>query len=205
VDHRSRFSSLNPSFDDFLFAPVCDEANGMQLSVLSALARSNVDPWDEAIRLAAMPKAIAERTLLSILSMVAGKSWNPPEAQATAARLVGLLPHAVNGASAGATGAANSSIKSPMTSYWWAWVGFALMMSFIMPQHNATTANPDMAPSTMSEPAPVMRAPAPVKSSAVVPAKTAAPAPAQAPAPAATAIAPAQSENTFPDPIAISQ
>ena len=64
MDHRSRFSNLNPSFDDFLFAPVCDEANGMQLSVLSALARSNVDPWEEAIRLAAMPKAIAERTLL---------------------------------------------------------------------------------------------------------------------------------------------
>lgn len=201
MDHRSRFSNLNPSFDDFLFAPVCDEANGMQLSVLSALARSNVDPWEEAIRLAAMPKAIAERTLLSIINLVAGKSWNPPEAQATAARLVGLLPHAVNGASATAPGAARSSVKSPMTSYWWVWVGFALAMSFIMPQHQATTANPDLPPATMSESAPAMHKPTPVKSNAVIAAKTTAP----ASVPVAPAIAPAQIGNTFPDPIAISQ
>ena len=46
----------------------------MRLSVISALARTNVDPWEEAIRLAAMPKAIAEKTLLSILDLVSGRS-----------------------------------------------------------------------------------------------------------------------------------
>jgi hypothetical protein len=39
-------------FDAFLFAPVGEERNGMLLSVLSALARLDVDPWQEAARLA---------------------------------------------------------------------------------------------------------------------------------------------------------
>ena len=66
----------------------------MRLSVLSALARMNVDPWEEATRLAAMPKAIAEKTLLSSLDLVSGKSWKSPEAAAIVARLVRLLPQA---------------------------------------------------------------------------------------------------------------
>ena len=92
MDHRARFSTLSARYDDFLFAPVCEDANGMRLSVLSALARMNVDPWEEATRLAAMPKAIAEKTLLSILDLVSGRSWKSPEAAAIAARLVRLLP-----------------------------------------------------------------------------------------------------------------
>ncbi len=182
MDHRPRFSNLNPSYDDFLFAPICDEANGMRLSVLSALARMNVDPWDEATRLAAMPKAIAERTLVSILNLVSGKSWNPPEAEATAARLVRLLPHPGNGATIAAAGTANG--PALMTSYWWVWVGLALAMSFIMPQHQATTANPAMAPSETSAPAPLLSAPALAKT---------------------TAPAPIKSNNLVPDPVDLSR
>jgi hypothetical protein len=58
VDHRARFLTLNAIYEEFLFASVCEDANGMRLSVISALARTNVDPWEEASRLAAMPKAI---------------------------------------------------------------------------------------------------------------------------------------------------
>ena len=65
----------------------------MQLSVLSALARMDVHPWEEAARLAAMPKAIIERTLVSTLDSVPGKGWNPSETEIIAARLVQLLPH----------------------------------------------------------------------------------------------------------------
>ena len=35
-------------FDSFLCAPIGEERNGMLLSVLSALARLDVDPWQEA-------------------------------------------------------------------------------------------------------------------------------------------------------------
>jgi hypothetical protein len=86
VDNRPSVSSFTSKYDHFLFAPICEEANGMQLSVLSALARMDVDPWEEATRLAAMPKAIAERTLGSTLDRVLGKSLNPSETEAIAAR-----------------------------------------------------------------------------------------------------------------------
>ena len=104
MDHRARFSTLNASYEDFLFAPVCEDANGMRLSVISALARTNVDPWEEATRLAAMPKAIAEKTLLSILDLVSGRSWKSPEAAAIAARLVRLLPQSGEAATTGRSG-----------------------------------------------------------------------------------------------------
>jgi len=43
---RSATVSLQRSeFDDFLFAPIGDEKNGMLLSVISALARLDLDPW----------------------------------------------------------------------------------------------------------------------------------------------------------------
>ena len=109
VDHRQRFSTLSASYDDFLFAPVCEEANGMRVSVLSALARMNVDPWEEATRLAAMPKAIAEKTLLSILDLVSGKSWKSPEAAAIAARLVRLLPQPGEAATVATTATATAA------------------------------------------------------------------------------------------------
>jgi hypothetical protein len=85
-------SDLTSTYNHFLFAPICEEANGMQLSVLSALARMDVDPWEEATRLAAMPKAIAERALVSTLDRVLGKNRNPSETEVIATRLVQLLP-----------------------------------------------------------------------------------------------------------------
>lgn len=142
MDHRARFSTLSAKFDDFLFAPVCEDANGMRLSVLSALARMNVDPWEEATRLAAMPNTIAEKTLLSILDLVSGKSWKSPEAAAIAARLVRLLPQPSEAAAAtadAATGAAK--VSAQRINYWWVWLGFWLAMSFMIPHHQATTPN----------------------------------------------------------------
>ena len=92
VDNRPSVSSFTSRYNQFLYAPICEEANGMQLSVLSALARMDVDPWEEATRLAAMPKAIAVRTLASTVGRVLGKSRNPSEMEVIAARLVQLLP-----------------------------------------------------------------------------------------------------------------
>jgi hypothetical protein len=79
-------------FDDFLFAPIGDEKNGMSLTVLSALARLDVDPWQEAAALARMPKeAVADRMAVLISSL----PERPPahrDPEAIAARLVALLP-----------------------------------------------------------------------------------------------------------------
>ena len=125
----------------------------MRLSVISALARTNVDPWEEAIRLAAMPKAIAEKTLLSILDLVSGRSWKSPEAAAIAARLVRLLPQSGEAAPMAAAGTVNvaSGIAKALNlrnNYWWLWVAMALAMSFMTPRHQAGTSS---APAVASE------------------------------------------------------
>jgi hypothetical protein len=58
---------LGREFDDFLFAPIGEEPNGMSLSVVSALARSNVDPWQEAAKLARLPAKTATQRLASLI------------------------------------------------------------------------------------------------------------------------------------------
>jgi hypothetical protein len=112
----------------------------MQLSVLSALARIDVDPWEEATRLAAMPIAIAERTLVSILNRVLSKSWNPSETEVVAARLVQLLPQRGEGVTIAR--AASAKIGTQQT-YWLVWLGFALAISLLSPRHQATTPGAD--------------------------------------------------------------
>jgi hypothetical protein len=111
----------------------------MQLSVVSALARMDTDPWEEATRLAAMPKAIAERTLVSMLDRVLGKNRSPSATEVVAARLVQLLPHqGEDGTIAPPTEAARVSAQR---TYWLVWLGFALAMSLLSPRHQATTTD----------------------------------------------------------------
>jgi len=73
--------------DPFLYAPVGEERNGMSLSVLSALARLDVDPWQEAATLTKMPAQDATLRLTSLL-------LTPPSllAPSTVLRLITLLP-----------------------------------------------------------------------------------------------------------------
>jgi hypothetical protein len=135
VDNRPSVSSFTSRYDHFLFAPICEEANGMQLSVLSALARIDVDPWEEATRLATMPKAIAVRTFVSTLDQVLGKGWNRSETEVIAARLVQLLPHRGEGV----TPTETARVGTQQT-YWLVWLGFALAISLLSPHHQVTDA-----------------------------------------------------------------
>ena len=61
-------SQLGSEFDDFLFASIGDDGNGMLLSVLSALARLDVDPRQEAADLAQLPVATALERLTSLIA-----------------------------------------------------------------------------------------------------------------------------------------
>jgi hypothetical protein len=84
--------TIDGVFDAFLFAPVGDETNGMALSVLSALARLDIDPWADAARLSRLPKDSAIVALgQSIARLPLGK-WQPADITAIATRLVELLP-----------------------------------------------------------------------------------------------------------------
>jgi hypothetical protein len=85
----ARFSLLHSDLSDFLFASLGDEPNGMPLSVISALTRLGVDPWEEAARLAALPKDPAAEALAPMLARLPiGRS----DEMAVAHQLVKLLP-----------------------------------------------------------------------------------------------------------------
>ena len=59
MTHAALSPLIGPEFDEFLGAAIREDRNGTTLSVLSALARLDVDPWREATRLARMPRAAA--------------------------------------------------------------------------------------------------------------------------------------------------
>jgi hypothetical protein len=79
-------------FDDFLYAPVREEGNGMVLSVQSALARLNVDPREEAANLSRLPREAATRKLTTLIATLPGPQFTHNDPRSIAVRLIGLLP-----------------------------------------------------------------------------------------------------------------
>lgn len=78
--------------NQFLFADIGTEANGMTLSVMSVFARLGADPWTEAGRLANLPKAAAADSLASMIAGMPKSLWALPDASVIAVRLISLLP-----------------------------------------------------------------------------------------------------------------
>jgi hypothetical protein len=87
----TELSRPGSQYDAFLFASVCAK-DEMTLSVLSVLARQDVDPWEEAARLATLPRDQATSSLASKISKSNGERWSPSEAGILAVRLIELLP-----------------------------------------------------------------------------------------------------------------
>lgn len=99
----SSMSTISPAFNDFLFATICEERNEMPLSVISALARLDLDPWREAADLAGMPADGAASRLSGLLAGFVDDRLTQPDRATIASRLVALLPQA---AKTGAQGTA---------------------------------------------------------------------------------------------------
>jgi hypothetical protein len=87
----TELSRLECQYDAFLFASLC-ETDEMTLSVLSVLARQDVDPWQEAARLTQLPKEEAINSLASKIWKSNSGRWPPSEASILAVRLIELLP-----------------------------------------------------------------------------------------------------------------
>jgi len=85
-------SRLGSEFDDFLYAPIGEDPNGMLLSVLSALARLDVDPWQEAAKLAQLPRKRAAQRLAGLIATLPETASAEPDPVTIAARLIALLP-----------------------------------------------------------------------------------------------------------------
>jgi hypothetical protein len=92
VTPATSISFFRPEFNDFLYAPIGAERDEMPLSVLSALARLNVDPWAEAAELSDLPTDTATSRLASLIARLPGGRWAPADSKAIAHRLIELLP-----------------------------------------------------------------------------------------------------------------
>ena len=85
-------SALESRFDPFLYAAVREDPDGTPLTVLSVLARLDIDPWEEAARLAQLPGEAAARALAIVISALPKGCAMSPDSGAIAARLITLLP-----------------------------------------------------------------------------------------------------------------
>jgi hypothetical protein len=89
LTHPALAPLIGPEFDEFLYAPIGADRTG--LSVLSALARLNVDPWQEATSLARMPREAAVVRLTALIDALPNEGTIGIPTT-IAADLVALLP-----------------------------------------------------------------------------------------------------------------
>jgi hypothetical protein len=130
-------------YDRFLYASICEQNNGTQVTVLSALVRADIDPWEEATRLATMPRAKAEATLSSLLRQISDQRWTDAEVEAVSERLVQLLPTKEGGESA--TVIFSSIGEVDRSIFWLIWLGLALAVSFNSPRNQPSISEPGSA------------------------------------------------------------
>jgi len=155
---RTLYAPLRPDLDDFLFATVGEERDGMPLSVISALTRLGLDPWAEATRLSSMETREAVEQLVPIIVRLPGERWASSEIRKIALRLVELLPS--TSASHAATDAAPQSRAkiAPSKAFWL--VCFLLLATAIV----SMAANGDLSFGGHGQSAPVSPIEAPVRS-----------------------------------------
>jgi hypothetical protein len=89
---RPLYGPLRPDLDKFLHAAVGEERDGVPLTMISALVRLGLDPWDEAGRLSALKKPEAGEQLAQTIVRLTGTRWPFPEARRIADGLIELLP-----------------------------------------------------------------------------------------------------------------
>lgn len=107
-------------FNDFLFASVLDEKDGQDLTVISMLARLDLNPWEEAARLSNLTEAAAVDELAVIIADQSAEELPPADTHSIAARLVGILPRRRSQTvSARQSGMAGHGARSPVIARLW--------------------------------------------------------------------------------------
>jgi hypothetical protein len=83
---------LGDEFNGFLFAPIGIEQHGRALTVLSLLARLDLDPWAQAAGFARMSRKTAIGQLAEMIADLPERTMMSETPNVAALRLVGLLP-----------------------------------------------------------------------------------------------------------------
>lgn len=90
---RSGFGPAHPEFEPFLLAEIGDDHTGLPLTVQSALARLDLDPQSEAVRIYEQSREAAVRTLTDLIDALPEGSWTKLDARELATDLLTLMPH----------------------------------------------------------------------------------------------------------------
>ena len=96
--HSASLLNSKSEFDQFLFAPVGEDKKGTIVSVLTAFARLDFDPWQKAADFVSLPRDVANTKLAAMIATLPGMSPPGSEPAAVAARLVTLLPSSARSA-----------------------------------------------------------------------------------------------------------
>lgn len=126
---RPEFSLGHSEFNEFLYSVVGEEKSGTRLTVLSILARVDLDPWREAARLSDLPREAATRALAAIVQTLPEGDWKASDSWEIANRLVHNLPSrgsaAVGSSRDKDSGNKRSKLQVPTWLFWIA-LGFAV-------------------------------------------------------------------------------
>jgi len=129
---RPEYALGHSEFNDFLFAFVGVEKNGIQLTVLSALARLDLDPWGEATRLSTLTREAATSALAAAICALPEGQWNAQDSRSIASRLVGHLPNQVPRRAEFQDSVILKEIKPKSKSQiWLTWIAFALVVLIV--------------------------------------------------------------------------
>jgi len=99
----------------------------MLVSVLSGLARSDVDPWQVAAKLAQLPGEAATKELAALIGAMPDRAASYPDPREIATRLIALLPRKL-GTSGGWQQTPNSASVVMLSRPWWI---YAVFMGFM--------------------------------------------------------------------------
>ena len=92
VGMRNAYRPLRPDLDNFLFAAVGAERDGIPLTMASTLARLGLDPWDEAARLSSLDRREAAEQLARLIAELPDARRSLAEARDIAGGLIEQLP-----------------------------------------------------------------------------------------------------------------
>jgi len=130
---RRLYAPFRPDLNNFLFAAVGEERNGIPLSMMSALAQLDLDPWEEAGRLSALAKQEAIERLTGLILRLPGFRRPSSEAQQIAAELVDALPkHNGDGGPAKNPGRAAPRNIASGKAFWLLCLAVAAIAFFLM-------------------------------------------------------------------------
>jgi hypothetical protein len=117
---------VSHEFDMFLRAPIAQGGDGLFFSVLSGLARLDIDPWLEAEELAMLPLSTATQRLSALISTLSDGRPAPLDPSIKAASLIALLPHRPHATTKSRAISHSISVTEPHASL--SWIAFVIFL-----------------------------------------------------------------------------